>query len=1095
MKKRLIGLLVICLLLECILGFAAADSAIDDAATSGVDVVVVLDMSGSMQTQGNLKGNDVNGFRLDATAMLIGMMDMDGSRIGIVPFAGTVFGNGIKELTKVNDAKSRDDLIKDLYERIARLRGDGTNTGAPLMTALHMLDSREDKSNRPMIILMTDGKNTINNPINVSPSYHWENNEIVDKGKESFTTDLANQVTQEAADCAVAKGVPIYTVSLTVDPYAPTQGLNLSTLSSITGLKDGCCWAKTKEDAKDIPEYFAKILADKIGSSVQIISRPRLVEGTQKTYEVAIPVLNESILEINVILPVKKSRANIISGIDSNTIRVYNKNGDLQSDGDGVTILRSDSGSFAMIKIRKPKHGLTGMWKLQFDSETDPAAISFNFLYNYTIKLNASAKTNRTEDDKLFKSDKLELNAFFTDENGNKTDDASLYSDHTGEENYEDWMTIRANWQLYELDGEGRTADRPAREGTLAPQDTPLCFATEIDLSENTPKAGQYKLIFNAEGAGLLRKVELPFTLENHPPKGENYQYSINVNSTTKGEESTWTVEGSSGVLPKKAGDLVKDVDPEDQKNMYFKLVPATDAEQAATLTLENDGTIRYTTILNGSAIRDGEAKYKLEYDDGDKNGQGSVLISLFVNSDVAALMNEYEPELTVSGKNAVGSSPDDGIYQKNTPLQIRLQLKKKGGSGYADAELIGRLANRLAIVDQKTGEPAIEDTQFTLNEDALEYTLESTGNKGAKWTVNADIGPFKASAKEITVVNENDPVPAASESITLNCSGEKVPGFLRSIIGEDTAEDDPLRMIKVSSLFSDQDNDLLEYSTPEFKTPDGSETMDPAAITAVARDEEQSGEYLIQMTGTPTSIFNFSYQSKLEVEAIDGDGRKAIYEQEITVVDLFNKMLTYLIVILIAIVILVILILIIHQIRKPRFPKLNMTIREEPSLYESGSETLSPVKSPTNANAIGVDSDMAAKHNISMEFLQNIIIRPIRSTTSVGVCCRKAVPGHEVSLADVVLKPKKKYIWRLDEELSIRSLNGDGLVAIKLEDRRDEQGNDPTSDFGEMDEWAEVRQEQGAKSSSKKHSRKVDRKEAPVKEETVSSNTDDFDF
>ena len=77
----------------------------------------------------------------------------------------------------------------------------------------------------------------------------------------------------------------------------------------------------------------------------------------------------------------------------------------------------------------------------------------------------------------------------------------------------------------------------------------------------------------------------------------------------------------------------------------------------------------------------------------------------------------------------------------------------------------------------------------------------------------------------------------------------------------------------------------------------------------------------------------------------------------------------------------------------------------------------------------------------------------------------------------------------------SIRSLSGDGLVAIKLEDRRDEEGNDPTSDFGEMDEWSEVRQEQSAKTSGKKHSRKVERKEAPVKEETVSSNTDDFDF
>jgi hypothetical protein len=126
----------------------------------------------------------------------------------------------------------------------------------------------------------------------------------------------------------------------------------------------------------------------------------------------------------------------------------------------------------------------------------------------------------------------------------------------------------------------------------------------------------------------------------------------------------------------------------------------------------------------------------------------------------------------------------------------------------------------------------------------------------------------------------------------------------------------------------------MLEYSTPEFKTPDGSETMDPATITAVAKDEEQPGEYLIQATGLPTSIFNFSYQSKLEVEAMDGDGRKATYEQEITVVDLFNKMLTYLIIILIAIVSLIILILIIASTIMLQIYNISTT-RPLPKLFD----------------------------------------------------------------------------------------------------------------------------------------------------------------
>jgi len=581
----------------------------------------------------------------------------------------------------------------------------------------------------------------------------------------------------------------------------------------------------------------------------------------------------------------------------------------------------------------------------------------------------------------------------------------------------------------------------------------------------------------------------------NHLPQAEEYQYSINVNSTTKGEEKTWTVEGTSGELPKKASDIVKDADPEDQTGMKFKLTAVTGTDQAAMLTLENDGTIRYTTTQIGNAIKDGIAKYNLEYNDDDKDGQGSVPITLFVNSDVAAMKNDYEPELTVTGKNGIGSSPEDGIYQKNTPVHIKLQLKKKDGSGYADKEMIGRLANKLSIIDQKTEEPAVGKTEFVQNEDALEYTVESTGNEAAVWIINADVGPFEGLTNTVRIENQYAPEAATEESITLNCSGDKVPGFLRSIIGQDTAEDDPIRLIQVSRLFSDQDNDQLEYSEPVFKTQDETGLMEPETITAVNLEDETSGKYLIKATGLPTSVFNDSYHCKLEITATDGDGQKATYVQEITVVDLYNKMITYLIIALIAIVVVVVVILIVRQIRKPKFPRLNMTIREEPSLYESGSQTLSEVKKPTNVNEIGVDSDMAAKHSIDLSLIQNIIIYPLRSTTSVGVCCKKPTTDHEIMLGDIEVKSKKKYTWALEQELSIRNLEGEGLVAIKLEDRQNEMSFDTGSQFGDDDNWSAVDQEQSLEAESRKHSWKVERKQAPAKEETVSNNNDDFDF
>jgi len=173
------------------------------------------------------------------------------------------------------------------------------------------------------------------------------------------------------------------------------------------------------------------------------------------------------------------------------------------------------------------------------------------------------------------------------------------------------------------------------------------------------------------------------------------------------------------------------------------------------------------------------------------------------------------------------------------------------------------------------------------------------------------------------------------------------------------------------------------------------------------------------------------------------------------------------------------------------------MTIREEPSLYETSSAELSPVKTPTNANAIGVDNDIAAKHNISMELLQNTVIKPLRSITSVGVRYTKAVGGHEVMLDDVRMKAKKWYTWSVGQELSIRNISGEGSVAIKLEDRIDQQDDGDITEFGEEDSWTSGDFEAPAADTGKKRSHRVERRQsAPAEQQTQStSGNDDFDF
>ena len=379
----------------------------------------------------------------------------------------------------------------------------------------------------------------------------------------------------------------------------------------------------------------------------------------------------------------------------------------------------------------------------------------------------------------------------------------------------------------------------------------------------------------------------------------------------------------------------------------------------------------------------------------------------------------------------------------------------------------------------------------MTLNGDALEYIVETTGNKEAEWSINLTVNPFEHS-QVIHIPGSSDPVAAETENVTINCDGKKVPGFLSSLVGADTPDDDPARIVTIKGLFTDKDNDRLEYDEPRFIDPATGEAIEPEVIHAEKAGEGEDAVYTIVVSGETTGLFNFTKGGEMHLTARDGDGRTADYIRKVTIVDLYNKMLTYIVIIIIGLIVLIILYLIILQIRKPVFPKLNMTIREEPSLYESGSETLSPVKSSTNINALGVDSDMANKHGISMELLQNIIVKPLRSRMSVGVLCKKPAPGHEVMLEDVRMKPKKAYTWKVGQELTVRSENGEGLVAIKLEDRPD---TDETYEEFKGDEWSEI-DENAASRGGKKHSRKAERKAPPVEEEqSTSGSSDDFDF
>ena len=1142
MKRFLTVFLVLCLLLACSVTQVTAEDVDTSAATTNVDVVIVLDHSYQMGSWGSKEKNpstsyfDFNGYRMDAVAMLVGMLDMDGSRVAIVPFNESPFsGNGtdvLDTLVTVDDDVKRLDLIKKVYNTNGNVR-NGANIGAALMRALQILNDRTDEEkakNRPMIILLSNGLNY--GPGKVREDLRWNGTTITDNGVHTYKgIDELDKLTREAVECAKKLDIPIYTVSMQDKNIKNDNGYgySMADISKLTKLKNGSFEVKAGK-ATELPEFFSYVLADRIGSSVHL-AEPKPVENEKNTYEVYIPILNSSVHEANIIIPIKiddkkNNQRKDISAIDSSKFKVYN--GD-ESIGiaDGWQTLKDPRGSFAIVKIRKPQS--TGIWRLRFESETKPSDdIHFNVLYNYDLKLSATVTAAGGVTSDFYKNEKLNLKAFFITGNGEKCEDSALYTDYSGQPGYEEWTTIRATWGMYPADENGNLlSETPVREGTMDADPVSKLFEAKADFSSNPPKSGNYLVIIHAAGAGLDRQVEIPIKLKNHEPVSHDYIDTIYVNriSTKLSEEerqASWTVPGTSGELkeiaPQNAVDgaelIIYDPDGDELNYSVLRVEEGQrEEEQAAVLDHDpNTGKIKYHTKQGeNNGVKGGTASYYLDYNDND-GGSGTIKIVLTVFSERDDLIKAYEPEIKLYDPRP---DPNNETYSfmKNAPLKVSVRLKEKNGSVYAPPELISAIDGKLTITDTMRNENLVNSIPMEPNGDALEYTLESTGNKETELQISVNVFPWEqAYVKTANVPNANSPkktntaTDAETQELTINCDGKRVPGFLQllPIIGKETPDlnDETLpedkeeaekRLVIAAPLFTDDDGDILTYDAPVFVKPGTDEKMDDTAIHADEADEENT--WVIRVDGSSTGLFHYFFNSEMHLTVRDGDGKEETYTRTITVVDLYNKMLTYLAILGIAILALIILALIIHQIRKPVFPVLKVTIREEPSLFVTSSANLSPVKSWMDMNRIGVDSDLAAKHNVSMEYLQNIILRPLRSKTAIGFRVKKPIPGHEVLLDDVIMKPKKWHDWRVGQEVGIRCTGGEGMIALKL-DLPDGDGDDPGQDmFDDTGDWSDVNEFSAMTTSSTKRGRKVKNQPAPAEEESFTGGSDDFDF
>ena len=119
--------------------------------SSGIDIVVALDLSGSMASEDfELKGERVNRLTIAKDVLERFIVKRRNDRIGVVAFAGRAYIAGPLTL-------DHDFLLANIERLNLNTIEDGTAIGSALTAALNRL--RDLKAKSKIVILMTDGQN------------------------------------------------------------------------------------------------------------------------------------------------------------------------------------------------------------------------------------------------------------------------------------------------------------------------------------------------------------------------------------------------------------------------------------------------------------------------------------------------------------------------------------------------------------------------------------------------------------------------------------------------------------------------------------------------------------------------------------------------------------------------------------------------------------------------------------------------------------------------------------------------------------------------------------------------------------------------
>ncbi|ULL18876.1 VWA domain-containing protein [Paenibacillus sp. H1-7] len=352
-------------LLAMLLSFSQAAWAADTNSTAQIDAVLSVDVSTSMNE------SDVNKVSYEAMKMFVDMASVQGDKIGVVAYTDQVLRE--KALLKMNSPQDKKDL-KAFIDQLTR--GPYTDVAVGVSEAVKVLESGTEKGHVPLIVLLTDGNNSLN------------------AGKSQEQSD---KVLNDAVKKVKDKGIPIYTIGLNADGK-----LNKDTLERISKETNGKLFITSTAD--NLPQILSEIYASHLKLKVVPLTG---ITANGDFQDVTVTIPNSSVQEANISIMSNKP-------VEVKLLNPAGQEQTIPSD----KIVYSTSNAYSLIKILSP---VQGDWKLKVKGVAKEK-IDINLIYNYDLQVSMELSSSISYGPGATVPVKAYLQS-----NGQKATDAELY--------------------------------------------------------------------------------------------------------------------------------------------------------------------------------------------------------------------------------------------------------------------------------------------------------------------------------------------------------------------------------------------------------------------------------------------------------------------------------------------------------------------------------------------------------------------------------------------------------------------------------------------------------------------------------------------